>query len=146
MGYLKSIVFGIALSLTFSCAAEPSFRHLVYSAEMRWYSAVCRVPRYRTIIIVPVIERCGKLDTDDIWGCYYPTSGQITLSAKIPRDKLLQVLTHEMGHSLAPGSHVPRDKGIMAPEVRRALPYITQADIDMVCEEYDCPCQRPEKP
>lgn len=59
---------------------------------------------------------------------------------------MLQVLTHEMGHSLHPNAHVADDAGIMSAYVSHAKTVITTADIQMICEEYDCPCRNPEAP
>lgn len=136
--------------LLFGCAAQPSFVQLVQTARHRWEVAVCRTPRYDSLEVVPIIAGCpGPPPFGDYWyGCYYPSTETLLISKKVPGAEgvLLQVITHEMGHSIHPGKHIEDNAGIMSPYISKSRPTITEADIDMICEEYDCPCRNPEKP
>lgn len=152
MEYRKSIVLWISLLIT-CCAHQPSFEQHVISAYNRWHNATCNVPKYTLIRVVPEIKECGIPDPKlelvgppTWWGCYHTDTGLIEISSLVPVETREQVIVHEMGHTLNPHRHVNNGTGIMAAGVSSATTHITQADIEMVCEENDCACQRPEKP
>ncbi len=141
----------ILLALLFTgCVLEPSFAEQVSWAKARWELATCRSPRYYTLSVVDHIENCpGPAPLGFQWyGCYEPSSGALSISREIPHESglLLKVLTHEMGHSIHPGVHADPGVGIMSARMSQATPTITEADIELICEEYDCPCRRPEIP
>lgn len=130
-----------------ACTRQPSFGELVTAASSRWEKAVCRTPQYSVMAYTPTILFCGGVPNENYWGCYTIASGAIEVSQKVPREKLLWVITHEMGHALRGfGGHVPSKKGLMAETSGTATPHITDEDIALVCEEIDCPCRNPEKP
>ena len=152
MGHYQSVIVGLSLLLT-CCAHQPSFAQQVDSAYRRWYNATCNAPRYTAIRIVPEIKECGIPDPKlqlvgppKWWGCFYSDLGLIEISSHVPHETREQVIAHEMGHALNPHRHVDNGTGIMAAGVSSAVPYITKADIEMVCQENDCACQRPETP
>ena len=128
------------------CACGPqTFQHTVRRAEQRWENAICRSPRYTSIIVEPKLTYCrGR--KGDYYGCYEADS-TIRVSADIPPEKLESLLVHEMGHSLAPfAGHTGPKQGIMAAGASLWLDRITSSDIALLCKEYECPCRRPEKP
>lgn len=115
---------------------------LTQKAEDRWYAAICRTPTHTAIRVVPPPMKCGLIL--DAWGCR--THGDMLwLAADLPAQHLEQVMVHEMGHTFNV-DHVLPFEGIQASNFDEALPYITAADIDLVCRERDCPCRRPEQP
>lgn len=136
----------VALLFT-GCVHEQSFLEQVAMARVRWEHATCRTPKYRLVSLLPRISECGPAK-DNFSGCYDRHSGTIEISKKIALVPGLryQVITHEMGHSLGPSTHVPDDTGLMSPYTDHSLPTITEADLDLICQEIDCPCRNPESP
>lgn len=130
--------------LLLAACRSPTFPELVTAANHRWEQAVCRTPRYKVLQYVSSIGYCGK--KGDWWGCYDSSTGVLQVSRKTDPDRLLQTITHEMGHAIANGKHVAPNTGIMAPYVYQATPNITAADIELLCEDYECPCRNPEVP
>jgi hypothetical protein len=90
---------------------------------------------------------CGE-KIPNAWGCYTTAEYLVEISESTPPEYLLQVITHEMGHSMVPhkegGNHLFFEQGIMMPHPEHSLGKITDADIDFICKEYDCPCRNPE--
>lgn len=124
---------------------SPSFPELVTAANKRWEVAICRTPRYTDIQYVDSITTCAT--PGSYLGCYTLGSAVIQVSKKTKPEHLLWVITHEMGHSLAASAaHVPPNKGIMSPGRAHSTPNITAADIELLCEDYECPCRNPEAP
>jgi hypothetical protein len=133
----------LAVVLLAACQHQPTFPELVTAANNRWYAAICRWPRYDDIQYVPSIPVCG-VPGSAWWGCY--DNGLVRISQVVPATDLLQVITHEMGHSISPNKHAKDNTGVMSAYVRQATHNITAADIALLCEEYECPCKNPEAP
>lgn len=138
--------WSLSILLLFSCVDTNQFDLLVDQARLRWEKAICRTPPYLKVELLRTIPQC-KGASPRIWGCYDGISGLIRVSRSTPKDQRLKVLTHEMGHSFAPGKgHLEDTTGVMYPYLDQVPDYITSADIDFICKEYDCPCRNPEKP
>lgn len=135
--------WSLSLLLLFSCADTNSFDLLVDQARLRWARAVCLEPKYSEVELVRTISECGN--STYAWGCYGSVTGLLRVSRSTPLDQRLKVLTHEMGHSLRPGSHLETPTGLMFQHPDQVPNRITADDIAYICKEYDCPCRNPEK-
>lgn len=120
-------------------------------AHQRWLKAVCRNPKYATIRTVQAPLYCFNKEKPFL-GCYIRDTGEILISSTLLgyqyAELLREVVAHEMGHTLIDSSvqdvHTAPFTGIMSKYTGDSVPYITQTDIDLVCQKENCPCQHPE--
>lgn len=114
-------------------------------ARLRWQTATCFAGVHPEIMVVKAPLVCGTIK--NAYGCFTGIMNLVELSEKIPYKYLLSTVTHEFGHALAVDQgHVTPFSGIMAARASDGLPYITQADLDLICHFQECPCQHPESP
>lgn len=141
----------LAALLLLACSREPNFTEIATAASLRWEKAICLRSPPDSIAYVPLLPSCnGEVRIPGWYGCYTRSEHMVEVSWRVPKSLLLQVLTHELGHSLAKAStggavHVPDHKGIMAAYTSDAVDHITATDIALICKEQFCPCQNPEK-
>lgn len=119
-----------------------AFNRIVAQSEKRWFNAICRTPSHTAIRIVKAPLRCGNIE--NAWGCHTPDH-VLWISDAVPSEARVWTLMHEMGHTFNV-KHAPPFSGIQSANYQQSKPYITRVDIDIVCEERDCPCRRPEQP
>jgi len=96
-------------------------------------------PNYTSIAFVSERPTC----VSNAYGCFNTDNRSIEIWRGVPPHRLFQVIVHEMGHSFRIG-HVQDFHGIMSPTLDVAKEYITNHDIEFVCQHHKCPCREPE--
>lgn len=121
------MLFGLALAL--SCAStdspDPKLQEaarlevLRARGEARWFAATGRHP-------APYEIAWGRANCEPWhWACFEPSTRRIWIGRDVPAPRMLDIVTHEIGHALGASHH--KRYGIM-----NAGPCITRDDFELV--------------
>jgi hypothetical protein len=131
------------LLLLFGCAGSLERARDVASARLQ--AATGLRPDFSNLRWGQAPLTCGAVSP--AIGCWKPPANEIRISTALANDfqRIVQTLIHEGGHSLRNKTgHAANFAGIMSYAEHVALPCLTPADLDFICELAPCVRQRAE--
>jgi hypothetical protein len=130
------------LLLLSACAGPLEQARDVASARLQAATGLC--PEFDNLRWGRAPMTCGGVE--NAIGCWSSTDG-VRISTAIANDfdRIVRTLVHEGGHSLRNASGHPGNfEGIMSYAETVAVPCLTPADLDFICELAPCVRQRAE--